>query len=50
MGRYCPPLLLISARRRDKPAVASLAPRRRSGPFCHSVELLAGAGDLGLVA
>ena len=50
MGRRYPLQLLVSVRRRDKPAVTGLAPRRRNGFFRRAVELVAGAGDLGLVA
>src|SRR5438874_2681186 len=45
---------LVSARGGDKPAVAGLAPRRHGAAFgdafSRAVELVAGAGDLGLVA
>src|ERR1051325_7830670 len=41
---------LVSARGGDKPAVAGLAPRRHGARFRAAVELVAGAGDLGLVA
>src|SRR5262249_36551974 len=44
------PQLLVSARRRDKPALAGIAPLRRGDGFGGAVELVAGAGDLGLVA
>src|SRR5579884_496497 len=49
-------LLLISARRLDKPGLPQVGPRvvarqlPRGGPFRRAVERLPGAGDLGLIA
>ena len=50
MGWRYPLQLLVSVRRRDKPAVTGVAPRWRNGFFRRAVELVAGAGDLGLIA
>src|SRR5437588_3514266 len=50
MDRRAPLLLLVSAHGGDKSALPGLDPRRRGGFFCRTVKLLAGAGDLSLIA